>query len=138
MDAARTARLFYRLFNERRLDEASELVDPQAEFHYVPTRQRLLGRAGYRALAAAWLQAFADARLEITVVRAIDDETIDVEFTGHGTHTGDLVLGETVTVPATGRASHLPFHDRLVVRHGLVVSSELTFDLDELTKRLLG
>src|SRR5688500_2500408 len=100
MDCAGVARLFYLLFNERRLDEASELVDPQAEFHYLPTRQRRLGRAGYRALAAAWLNAFEDARLEITAIRAVDAETIEVDFIGHGTHTGDLVLGEAVSVAA--------------------------------------
>jgi hypothetical protein len=132
------ARLFYQLFNERRLDEAAHLVDPQAEFHYVPTRQRLLGRAGYRALAAAWLTAFPDARLEIVAVRPHDEHTITVDFIGHGTHTGDLVLGEAVTIPATHRAAMLPFRDRLVVRHELIVQSELDFDLDELKKRLFG
>lgn len=137
-DPATVARKFYRLFNERRLDEASELVDPQAEFHYLPTRQRLLGRAGYRALVAAWLNAFEDARLEISAIRTIDAETIEVEFIGHGTHTGDLVLGETVSVPATGRSAHLPFQDRLVIRDGHVVASELSFDLDELKRRLFG
>lgn len=132
------ARRFYELFNDRRLDAAAELVDTQAEFRHIPTRQRLIGRAGYRALAAAWLTAFEDARLEVTTVRSVDDTTVVVEFTGHGTHTGDLVLGEAITIPATGRAAQLPFRDTLYFRNGLVVRSELDFSIDELKERLCG
>ena len=138
MDCVDVARLFYQLFNERRIDESSELVDPKAEFHYVPTRQRLLGRAGHRALVATWLNAFPDARLEITALRKIDDETLDVEFLGHGTHTGELVLGDAVSVPATGKSAHLPFRDRLRIRDGVIVGSELSFDVNELKRILLG
>jgi len=38
MSSEETARLYYQLFNERRLDEAGQLIDPQAVFHYLPTR----------------------------------------------------------------------------------------------------
>jgi len=135
MTPEQIARLFYQYFNERRLDEAAQLVDPQAVFHYVPTRQRLVGRA--RALVAAWLHAFEDARLDIQTIVA-DGAGVRVEFIGRGTHTGDLVLGDTVSIPATGRAAHLPFRDRLVIRDGLIVSSELDFDVEEMKRRLLG
>jgi hypothetical protein len=138
MDSKQVARLYYRQFNERRLDDAGKLVDAQAEFIYLPTRQRLIGRAGYRALAAMWLNAFEDAVLEIMAVRAVNPSTVDVDFIGRGTHTGDLVLGEAITIPATGRATELPFHDRLEIRNGLIVASHLDFDLNELKKRLLG
>jgi predicted ester cyclase len=137
MSPEEIARLFYQFFNDRRLDEAAQLVDPQAVFHYVPTRQRLVGRAGYRALVAAWLSAFADARLEIQSITT-DGAGVRVEFIGRGTHTGDLVLGDAVSIPATGRAAHLPFRDRLEIRDGLILSSELDFDLDEMKRRLLG
>lgn len=137
MTSEELARLFYRYFNERRLDDAAQLVDPQASFHYVPTRQTLVGRAGYRALVAAWLTAFADARLDIQTLAA-DGPIVLVDFIGHGTHTGNLVLGDAISIPATGRAAHLPFRDRLEVRDGLVVSSELNFDIQEMQRRLLG
>jgi hypothetical protein len=137
MSSEQIARLYYRLFNERRLDEAGELVDPQAVFHYLPTRQRLVGRAGYRALVAAWLNAFEDAHLAVQSLR-MDGSVADVEFLGRGTHTGDLVLGEALTIPATGRATDLPFHDRLEIREGLIVRAELDFDVEEMKKRLLG
>jgi hypothetical protein len=61
-----------------------------------------------------------------------------VEFVGHGTHTGDLILGDSLSLPATGRAAALPFTDRLEFSDGLIVSSELDFDIDEMKRRLLG
>ena len=132
------ARRYYTAFNQRRLKDAEALVDPQAMFHYLPTKQRLIGRSGYRALAAAWLHAFEDARLEIQSLAAVDEGTLDVRFLGHGTHTGDLVLGDTVVIPPTNRVVELPFHDRLTVAGGLIVRSHLDFDVLELRKRLLG
>jgi len=63
---------------------------------------------------------------------------VEVEFIGRGTHTGELVLGEALALPATGRSTQLPFHDRLEVRDGLIVSAELDFDVEELKGRLLG
>jgi hypothetical protein len=131
------ARRYYAAFNERRPAEAEQLVDAQAVFHYLPTKQRLIGRAGYRALAAAWLNAFADARLEIQSIACPAAVTLDVQFLGLGTHTGDLVLGETLVVPPTDRAVELPFHDRLTIAGGLITASQLDFDIVELRKRLL-
>jgi predicted ester cyclase len=131
------ARRYYQLFNERQWDEAGQMIDPQAVFHYLPTRQRLMGRAGYRALVAAWLNAFEDARLEVRSTR-VDGPIVEVDFVGHGTHTGDLVLGEALSIPATGQATHLSFHDRLEIRNGLIVSAELDFDVEEMKRRLLG
>lgn len=130
------ARAYYRYFNERRFDDAGELVDPQATFHYVPTRQRLIGRAGYRALAAAWVIAFEDASLDVVEMKAVDDERVQTDFIGRGTHTGDLVLGEYLTLPATGVHADLPFRDTLTIRKGLVVASTLEFDVAELRRRL--
>jgi len=137
MSAEDIARHYYQFFNERRLDEAGALVDPQAVFHYLPTRQRLVGRAGYRALAAAWLNAFEDATLDVTSLKA-EGPFVHVDFVGRGTHTGDLVLGESLTIPATGRSTDLRFHDRLEIRGSLIAGSELDFDVSEMKKRLLG
>jgi hypothetical protein len=132
------ARLYYDLFNQRRFDEAGQLVHVEAVFHYIPTKQRLLGRAGYRALAASWVIAFEDAQLEIQTVRTLDDHTVVVDFIGRGTHTGDLTLGEALTIPATGRRADLAFRDTMEVRDGLVVRSSLDFDAAELGRKLIG
>jgi hypothetical protein len=138
MEPTETARLYYQFFNERRLDEAGQLVDPQAEFHYLPTRQRLIGRAGYRALAAMWLNGFENAELEVRALETAGPDRVDVEILGRGTHTGDLVLGESLTAPATHRTLSLPFRERLTVRRGLITLIELDFNLVEMRHLLLG
>lgn len=132
------ARHYYDLFNQRRFDEAGQLVHVEAVFHYIPTKQRLIGRAGYRALAASWVIAFEDAQLEIQAVHTLDDHTVVVEFIGRGTHTGDLTLGEALIIPATGRRADLMFRDTLEIRGGLVVQSSLDFEVNELRRKLIG
>ena len=127
---------FYACFNDRLFDDGGALVHPQATFHYVPTRQHLVGRAGYRALVAAWVIAFEDARLEIANLQQLDEQTVQVDFIGHGTHTGDLTLGEDFTIPATGTQSDLAFRDTLTIRGGLVVHSQLEFDAAEMQRKL--
>ena len=131
-------RTYYQYFNERRLDEAGELVDPQASFQYLPTRQRLLGRAGYRALVAAWLNAFEDAVLDIVAITTDPRGNVVLDFVGRGTHTGDLVLGESFVIPASHKRAQLEFRDTLNIRDGLIVRSELDFDVERLRKQLLG
>jgi predicted ester cyclase len=131
------ARLYYRLFNERRLDEAGRLVHPEAEFHYVATNQRLRGRAGYRALAAMWLNAFEDGLVEVVSLRQVDESTVEANLLGRGTHSGDLVLGETLTIPATGRHAELPFRETLQIRNGLIQAIRLEFDVKEMQRRLM-
>ena len=138
MTLEQLVRVYYDLFNTGCLDEAGQLVDVEAVFHYLPTKQRLLGRAGYRALAAGWLIAFEDAQLEIRAIHTLDHHTVVVDFVGRGTHTGDLVLGEDITIPATGRRTELAFRDTLDIRDGLIVQSLLDFDVDELRRKLTG
>lgn len=130
------ATTFYACFNDRLFDEGGALVHPRATFHYVPTRQHLVGRAGYRALVAAWVIAFDDATIEITNLQQLDEQTVQIDFIGHGTHTGDLTLGEDLTIPPTGTASALAFRDTLTIRNGLIVHSQLEFDAAKLRGRL--
>jgi predicted ester cyclase len=137
MTPAQLARRYYRFFNQRRLDEAGELVDVQAVFHYVPTNQRLVGRAGYRALAAMWLVAFEDAEVDVQSIEYLDEHTVHVTFIGRGTHTGDLELGDKLVIPATGRHTELVFRDTLEIRNDRITRVEFDFDLMELQRRLL-
>jgi hypothetical protein len=102
MSPEQIARQYYRLFNERNLDAAGQLVDRAASFRYLPSKQNLIGRAGYRALAAMWLNAFEDGQLEVVSLQSIAADTVVVNLLGRGSHTGDLVFGEALTIPATG------------------------------------
>ena len=61
-----------------------------------------------------------------------------VDFLGRGTHTGDLVLGDALSVPATGLVLELPFHDRLEVQNGQIVRAQLNFDELALRRHLLA
>lgn len=125
------------MFNERRLDESGQrFVHPNAAYFYVPTNQRLVGRAGHRALAATWLVAFEDAQAEVISVTAVDETTVTVELLGSGTHTGQLTFWEGRSLPATGRRAELMFRYTLTVEDGLIVRAELDFDLQELLRQL--
>jgi hypothetical protein len=131
------ARQYYHFFNERNLEAAEQLVDRAAAFRYLPSKQHLIGRAGYRALAAMWINAFEDGQLEVSSLTLVDDDIVVVELLGRGTHMGDLVLGEALTIPATGVAGALPFRERLRIRNGSIVDVELDFNIDELKRQLL-
>ena len=136
MSPEQIARLYYQYFNERKLEAAAALVDRAAAFRYVPSKQNLIGRAGFRALASMWLNAFEDGRLEITSLKLLNDETVVVKLLGRGTHTGDLVLGEALTIPATGVAGALRFRETLRIRDGSIVDVELDFDIEDLKRQL--
>ena len=138
MTPEQTARLYYQLFNERRLDEAARMVDGQAIYYYLPTRQRFVGRAGFHAVMGLWLKAFEDAQLQIVSALTLNDHSVQVEFLGKGTHTGDLVLGDSLSVPATGRTAELPFMNLLEIHNGIITSVELDFDVEVMKERLLG
>ena len=137
MSPEQIARLYYRLFNDRDLEAAGDLVDRTASFRYLPSKQHLIGRAGYRALAAMWLGAFPDGQLQVVSLKTVGDDTVVVELLGRGTHSGDLVLGDALTIPATGVAGALPFRETLRIANGAIVDVELDFDIAELKRQLL-
>ena len=138
MTPEKIARRYYELFNARRLDDAAALVDGQAIYYYLPTKQRFIGRAGFHAIMGMWLNAFEDAQLEIVSALELNDHSVQIEFLGKGTHTGDLVLGESLRLPATGRTAELPFRNLLEIHNGIIIGVELDFDVAELKRRLLG
>ncbi len=138
MRPEQTARLYYQLFNERRFEEAARLVDRQVSIHYKPTRQHLVGRAGYHALAMGWVNAFDDVSLEILDLTESGEGCVTVSLLGSGTHSGDLILGDSVSIPPTGRKAQLHVRETLQIRDGLIVSEELDFDMEEMRKALLG
>lgn len=133
------ARHYYALFNERRLDEAERLVDPQALFSYPAAREHLIGRAGYRELVRRWLEGFPDARLLITAVHVSADQAqiARSEWVGEGTHRGVLELPGLPPIPPTGRHVQLPMCETIRIHNGLVVSSRMEFDPLQL-RRVLG
>ena len=114
------------------------MVDAQAIYYYLPTRQRFVGHAGFHAVMDLWLNAFSDAQLQVLSALALNDHSVQVEYLGKGTHTGDLVLGDSLRLPATGRTAELPFRNLLEIHNGVIIGVELDFDLEEMKRRLLG
>lgn len=129
-------RRYYELFNQRRLDEAERLVDPQAVFTYPFGKEHLIGRAGYRELARRWLEGFPDGRVAITTVLLPDDHTVVTEWIGHGTHLGTLELPGFPPLAPTGVHAQLPMRETVTIADGRIVASRMEFDPDEMLRRL--
>lgn len=133
---AQLAHRYYDLFNRRLLDQAELLVSPEAVFHYPHSKEHLIGRAGYRELARTWLIAFPDAQVELLDLSPEPNDTVRVELLGRGTHKGALGFGGALTLPASGREAELRLTDTLEVAGGLIVNSWLSFDVEDLVRRL--
>lgn len=131
------ARRYYSLFNERLLDEAERLVDPEALFSYPAAKEHVVGRAGYRELVRRWLEGFPDARIDITAVYVFEPQTAQTEWTAHGTHHGMLELPGFQPIPPSGRRASLPMRESITIRNGLIVESVMEFDPVQL-QRVLG
>jgi hypothetical protein len=52
----------------------------------VPTKQDVIGRAGYRALVAGWMIAFEDSPVDVSL-QLIAKHTVQIDFIGHGIRT---------------------------------------------------
>lgn len=133
--AAALVRRYYDLFNERRFDDAARLISPDASFIHRPTKERLVGPAGYRTFAAAWVRAVPDAQVKIVDIAIESGMWVKVNFVGHGTHTGTLDLGE-IRFPPTGRHVELPFCQHFNIQGGEIVEAVLEFDLQTMQRML--
>ena len=128
------ARRFYELFNERRLDEAQRMVDPQALFTDPVAGEELIGRAGYREILRRWLDAFPDARVAIEHVHVTDATTVRVDLDAVATHRGVLALTGLPPMPSTGRRAQLAIRVTSTISNGLITASLLEFDPDALRR----
>jgi predicted ester cyclase len=134
--AVALVRRYYDLFNERRFDDAARLISSEASFIHRPTKERLVGPAGFRTFAAAWVRAVPDARVRIVDIAIESGTWVKVNFVGRGTHSGTLDLGE-IQFPPTGRIVELPFCQRFDIQGGEIVEAVLEFDLQTM-RGLLG
>jgi predicted ester cyclase len=130
------ARRYYECFNQRWFDEAELFVDPQAMFTYPLAKEHLIGRAGYRELVRRWLEGFPDARMAITAVHVVDDQTVVTDWIGEGTHLGLLELPGLPPIPATSVHALMPMRETITVADGRIVASRMDFDPAELAHRL--
>ncbi len=122
----------YDLWNARDFDAFAAAHADDAELINVGAGQTLHGPSGAREFAEAWATAFPDGRVQIDrVIEA--GNTVVVEFTGTGTHTGTLA-GPAGDIPATGRQVTLHLCDIVDIADGKISRVRTYFD----TASLLG
>ena len=128
------ARRFYDGWNDRAFDEMAEHVTDDAELVVVGTGDVFRGKDGSRAYNQNWADGFPDGRITIDNMVASGD-TVVVEFTGRGTHTGTLAtsMGD---IPATGKSLTLKLCDVLEFRDGMLVRQRTYFDSGSMMAQL--
>ena len=128
------ARRFYDGWNERAFDELAELVTDDAELVVVGTGDVFRGKDGSKTYNRNWADGFPDGRITIDNMVASGD-TVVVEFTGRGTHTGTLVtsMGD---IPATGKSVTLKLCDVLEFRDQKLVRQRNYFDSGSMMAQL--
>jgi steroid delta-isomerase-like uncharacterized protein len=133
-DNVSIARRLYDGWNERAFDEVVQYVADDGELTTVGPGDVFRGKDGARKYNENWANGFPDGRITIDRVHA-DGDTVIVEFTGRGTHTGTLVtsMGD---IPATGRSMTLKLCDVIEFRDGLIVRQRSYFDTGSMMAQL--
>ena len=105
---ASIARSTYEAWNERDFDRFAEVL-AKGEVIAMGSGDRWEGSSGARQFAEMWYEAFPDGKIEFRSVTDAGD-TVVIEFTGRGTHTGTLhsPMGD---IEATGKSLTLQLCD---------------------------
>ncbi len=108
-DNANLARSLYEAWNNRDFDLGPKTIATDGYILDVGSGATFRGPEGARQYNTAWAEAFPDGR--ITIDRVIESgDTVVVEYTGRGTHTGPLVT-PMGTIAPTGRSMTLQLCD---------------------------
>ncbi len=99
--AEELARLHIEFFNNRKLEEGAKHATTDCEWVVVPFGETYRGPKGYVECNQNWVNAFPDAKCEISRVIASGNTAV-VEFRGKGTHKGTLE-GPDGKIKATGK-----------------------------------
>lgn len=128
------ARTLYEGWNERRFDDIADAVAPDGKIVVVGTGDEFVGPEGARRYNQQWYDGFPDGHVTIDNLIASGD-TVVVEFTGRGRHTGPLAtsMGE---IPPTGRSLTLKLCDVLEFRDGKVTTQRTYFDTGSMMAQL--
>ena len=138
MDAqANTALMLetFSAFNAGDLDNCLARMTPDFVMHYAELPEPLHGTETWRQGAEMMRRAFPDLEVRIDDVVAAEDR-VALRLTLHGTHRGDLHLGEFQTFPATGRTIQYVSHEFYRVRDGLIAEEWICSDMASLLRQL--
>ncbi|MGB2954224.1 MAG: ester cyclase [Gaiellaceae bacterium] len=133
-DNADIPRKLYEHWNAREFDRVAELIADDGEIVIVGSGTRFRGPEGSHEFSRMWADGFPDGK--VTIDRTIaSGDTVVVEFTGRGTHTGTL-RGPAGDIPATGRSVTLQLCDVLDIRNGKIQRLNSYFDSASLLQQL--
>lgn len=133
-DIATLARRLYEAWNERDFEYASTVMTADGHLVVVGSGTTFRGPEGVRQYNRAWADGFPDAQLAIDrLVRSGD--TVVVEYTSRGTHTGPLA-NEAGTLAPTGRSVTLQFCDVLEFVDGKLRCRRSYYDTGALLTQL--
>jgi steroid delta-isomerase-like uncharacterized protein len=133
-DNTNLARDLYEAFNERDFDKLADSITPDGQITIVGSGDTFKGPEGARAYNKTWADGFPDGRVTIDRIVASENSVV-VEFTGRGTHTGTLVTSMG-SLPPTGRSLTLQLCDVLEFSGGKVKSQRSYFDTGSLMAQL--
>jgi predicted ester cyclase len=132
----RLIRDYYAHFNARRLADASSLFATGARMEAPPLAAAADAVKSYQCFARLWLAAFPDAYLDIEDLTKRTDTLYEVNLVGTGTHTGVLDLGAYGYFKPTGARATLRLRELIEVENGKIVYSNVSLDVQDLTRRL--
>jgi predicted ester cyclase len=124
----------YEAWNERDFDRQAEAMAPDGSIVVVGTGDVFEGPDGARTYNGSWATGFPDGRITIDKMVA-DGDTVVVEFTGRGTHTGTLETSMGA-IPPTGRSVTLKLCDVVELSDGKVTMQRTYFDTGSMMAQL--
>ena len=128
-DAAAIAREYLEGWNRRDWARWRELLHPQYTYTGGDGQLQKGPEAGM-AVGQMFANAFPDGRIDIQSIHAAGNVAI-IEFTGRGTHKGDLM-----GIAPTGRQITIPVCDVIEVRDGKIITEREYMDMLHLMQQL--
>jgi len=128
-DIASIAREYSDAWNRRDWARWRELLHPEYTYTGGDGQVQKGPEAGL-AMAQMFANAFPDGKGDIQKITAAGDIAI-VEFTGRGTHTGDLM-----GIAPTGRQVSIPVCDILEIRDGKIIAEREYMDMLHMMQQL--
>jgi hypothetical protein len=124
-------REYYRAFNERRFNDASDLFTVDAIIQHRPDGVTQTGREGYLESSRATLAIFPDIQIEILHVEQRGDTIVEIDLSAIGTHMGDWDMGALGVLKASGQSMTIRHREMLEIRGGKITVSSITYHLQE-------
>ena len=127
-------RAVYDAYNDRAFDRVRDLVTDDVELVNVAFGETFRGPEGQRQFMENWAAAFPDSRIEVTKVIDGGDSVV-VEFTGRGTHTGPLRAPAGEIAPTRKRVE-VKFCEVHEVENGKIARGRSYFDSATMLRQL--